>query len=287
MTKYNIVGSTVLVVAFAVGCIGVYFDDAQQALSETEDTTTEKVQVSERQVLLEQTINDFSDQYGSDIGIYVADMADNIKVGDNDSRQFISASLYKLFVAYLVLDQVDTGELELGTIVAGADVTVEYCLGIMITISDNTCGVALGNLIGWQVIDQRLQYEGYANTTLNNYDETGALISDKLTAPVDVARLLKQLYKGDLLSPQSTELFMSLLQSQELNYALPTGLDKDILFAHKTGILDTVSHDVGFITYGDQVLLVVMMTDGWSYAYDQSIALFTEFGTVLSDYVKG
>lgn len=124
------------------------------------------------------------------------------------------------------------------------------------------------------------------NTILNNYDADGALITEKLTTPRDVATLLKRLHEGILLSDESTERFIALLKQQTLNYALPTGLDPDISFAHKTGVLSEVSHDAGFLTYQGRTLVVVMMTDGWTAAYSESPDRFAEFGRAISTYMK-
>lgn len=261
-------------------------NDTASATQPAESSSDGMLTASLYQAPLEEMVHDFGSQYYDTIGLYVIDISDNAQASYNGSQQFVSASLYKLFVAYMVFDAVDSGEIALSDTVQDINASVEHCLNIMITISDNACAVALGKQLGWQIIDDRLQQEGYASTVLNNYDENGDLITDKLTTPEDVATLLYRLYSGDLLSSESTSQFMSLLENQTLNYALPTGLDDDISFAHKTGILDSVSHDAGFITYQGKVLLVVMMTDGWTYAYDQSVDRFTEFGKVLSAYIK-
>ena len=242
--------------------------------------------VSPYQSPLEQMVTNFAQQYADTTGLFVIDVSNDTQASYNESRQFISASLYKLFVAYVVFDLVDGGDLRLDDIAQETGTTIEYCLDVMITVSDNTCAIALGRRVGWQAIDERLQSEGYTDTTLNNYDADGALITDKFTTPRDVATLLKRLYEGALLSGESTQRFMTLLEQQTLNYALPTGLDQDISFAHKTGILDEVSHDAGFVTYQDRTLVVVMMTDGWTAAYSESPDRFAAFGRAISTYIK-
>ena len=118
-------------------------------------------------------VTNFAQQYADTTGLFVIDISNDAQASYNESRQFISASLYKLFVA---------------------------------------CAVALGKYVGWQAIDERLQSEGYMNTILNNYDADGALITDKLTTPRNVATLLKRLHEGMLLSDESTERFIALLE---------------------------------------------------------------------------
>lgn len=252
----------------------------------TADSERTALATSPYQSSLEQIVTNFAQQYADTTGLFVIDISNDAQASYNESRQFISTSLYKLFVAYAVLDLVDTAELRLDDTLQETGTTIEYCLDVMITVSDNTCAVALGKYVGWQAIDERLQSEGYMNTILNNYDADGALITDKLTTPRDVATLLKRLHEGMLLSDESTERFIALLKQQTLNYALPTGLDPDISFAHKTGVLSEVSHDAGFLTYQGRTLVVVMMTDGWTAAYSESPDRFAEFGRAISTYMK-
>lgn len=272
---------TAVAAAVVLGSAPAHTESSAQAVADTTE-----VAVNPYQAPLEQMVDGFAGRYSDTTGLYVIDLTHDAQASHNESQQFVAASLYKLFVAYVVLDAVDTGERALSDIMQETGTTVEYCLDVMITVSDNACGIALGKLVGWQTIDERLWDEGYGDTTLNNYDTAGNLVTDKLTTPRDIMTLLRCLYDGTLLSATSTEYFMTLLEQQTLNYALPTGLDGGVSFAHKTGVLDDVSHDAGFLTYGDREMLIVMMTDGWTAAYDQSPARFAEFGALLSTYIK-
>lgn len=201
-----------------------------------------------------QFIQNLLDSFGqsSTYSLYVQ----NLKTGELAStapdRVFESASLYKLFVANLIYRQIDNGQLSYASPAGGGTgSTVGSCLNLMITISDNGCGRALGSLIGWSNLTQATQAQGYAHTDL-----VGSILR---TTPRDVALLFQRLYAGSLLSSDSSSQFLSLLKSQRVNNRLPQGLPAGTSFAHKTGDLDGYLHDAG-IVYGPKTdYLVVMM----------------------------
>lgn len=75
----------------------------------------------------------------------------------------------------------------------------------------------------------------------------------------DVARLLEELVEGALLSPESTDHLMGLLEEQHFDSALSTALGGKVVFGHKLGTLDHVSHDAGVIDAdGDRYVLVAV-----------------------------
>lgn len=257
---------------------------SDQPVDQTAETS-EPATNTASQLALSNLVESFGTLYGNTIGLMVIDKTNSTQASYNADSTFVSASLYKLFVAYGVLAQIDDGQLNMtDKLTTGS--TIEECLGLMITVSDNDCGSSLGWLIDWETLDGQLAQEGYSNTILNNYDNNGDVIADKKTTATDVALLLERLYDGELLESNSTNLLLGYLESQTLNYALPTGLDDDLIFAHKTGILDNYSHDVGILSSDSKDVIVVMMTSGWTDAYTESIAAFTDFGQKISTYMK-
>ena len=99
---------------------------------------------------------------------------------------FVSASIYKLFVAYNVYKKIDAGAITYDqTLGESVDYqTVESCLNRMITISDNDCGVALGSLVGWSKIDALSQEEGYTQPTLITTKPMERFIKTKRRLPL-------------------------------------------------------------------------------------------------------
>ncbi|MFC4223025.1 serine hydrolase [Lysinibacter cavernae] len=276
----------------AILVITVAFIANERALTLASGTTSagsEQTQAAEepsaRSSALDSLVHDFVSEYPQS-AVVIVDLGDASTAEANGDVPFTSASLYKLFVAYDVLSEVDAGEYTLDDWMPEVETTIGDCLDVMITYSDNDCGAALGTMVDWATLDQRLANEGYSQTILNNYDEFFDLDGDKITTANDVTLLLSRLVAGELLSPQSSELFLTLLSEQTLNYALPTGLDDSLSFAHKTGLLDEVSHDAGIVSAPAGTFIVVLLTDGWDDAADESPALFTEFGERFSALIR-
>lgn len=206
---------------------------------------------------LQAGINQIAAGFGAPVSISVYDLVSGASSTVNADTQMISASLYKLFVAESVYRYIDSGKLTYGSSVPGTGKNVADCLNAMITVSDNTCGEALGKLVGWQSQNNALHTSGYTHTSLQAR-------SDEITSAGDVALLLKRLHEGSALSPNSTQNFINLLKAQRINNRLPVGLPAGTVVAHKTGDLDGLVHDAG-IVYGPKGTYVISIMSGpWS-----------------------
>ncbi|MFZ1668603.1 MAG: serine hydrolase, partial [Trichococcus flocculiformis] len=202
------------------------------------------------------------------------------------SRIFTSASLYKLFLTYAILEQVDAGVLSLQDQMADG-ATIDDYLTSTITVSANEPAKELAHLIGWENIETFIHEKGFVSTSFNPYLEYDGIYynGDLETTPAEVAFLLERLLEGELLSEASTKYFLGLLGNQQLVYALNTGLSSDVTFAHKTGLLDDVSHDAGILSMDGQNYIVAVLTDGWLNATDDATPVFEEIGSAVMTYL--
>lgn len=232
---------------------------------------------------LEDDVQDLATEVPGVLGVVVVDAHGGETVTLNADRSFTSASLYKLFVACAVLEKVDQGIIALSDPVPGSSLTVQEALAAMITWSDNVSGAALGTWVGWQQVQGIARQHGFESTTFDPDTAVQGMV-DMTTTPDDVADLLQQLGNNDLLSASSTELLQQYLGDQQLNYAVSTGLSQDLSFAHKTGLLEEVSHDAGILQLGDHQYIVAVLTDGWN-GYEDSKPWFQEMGEALDTYV--
>ena len=239
--------------------------------------TSSPVVPGQTKASLQPLISTFGAGEGSNFGIVVT----NLKTGEtaslNPNQQMESASLYKLFVAQRIYQRIDLGQLQYDDQAGGGSAdNIGQCLAVMISISDNTCGRALGTILNWGAQDEALDAEGYANTDLATPQQTSA---------ADVSKLMESLYKGTLLSPDSTQRFLSLLKDQKVNNRLPTGLPEGTVIAHKTGDLDNFVHDAG-IVYGPKTdYLVVVLSGPWNSPADAPAA-FTNLSQKLWNYFE-
>jgi beta-lactamase class A len=205
---------------------------------------------------LQTLLNNFVAGQPAAYGIVVKNLTTGETGTINPDTSMESASLYKLFVGDTIFQKLDAGQLSPGSGAGGGSGSnVADCLRLMITISDNTCGRALGTLVGWGDQNAALNANGYTATNL-----AGAYPS---TSPNDVAKVFERLYNDSLNSPSSNAAFLNLLKDQRVNNRLPVGLPAGTVMAHKTGDLDGFVHDAG-IVYGPKTnYLIVVMSGAW------------------------
>lgn len=224
--------------------------------------------------------------YPDQIGFVLINEQSGEVITTNESRIFTIASLYKLFLTYAILEQVDTGLLSLQDQMADG-ATIDDYLTSTITVSANEPAKELAHLIGWENIETFIHEQGFVSTSFNPYLEYDGIYynGDLETTPAEVAFLLERLLEGELLSEASTKYFLGLLGNQQLVYALNTGLSSDVTFAHKTGLLDDVSHDAGILSMDGQNYIVAVLTDGWLNATDDATPVFEEIGSAVMTYL--
>ena len=231
-------------------------------------------------------LDELNAAYPDQLGFVLINEQTGEAITTNESRIFTSASLYKLFLTYAILEQVDAGVLSLQDQMADG-ATIDDYLTSTITVSANEPAKELAHLIGWENIETFIHEQGFVSTSFNPYLEYDGIYynGDLETTPAEVAFLLERLLEGELLSEASTKYFLGLLGNQQLVYALNTGLSSDVTFAHKTGLLDDVSHDAGILSMDGQNYIVAVLTDGWLNATDDATPVFEEIGSAVMAYV--
>ena len=235
---------------------------------------------------LETELDELNAAYPDQLGFVLINEQSGEVITTNESRIFTSASLYKLFLTYAILEQVDAGLLSLQDQMADG-ATIDDYLTSTITVSANEPAKELAHLIGWENIETFIHEQGFVSTSFNPYLEYDGIYynGDLETTPAEVAFLLERLLEGELLSEASTKYFLGLLGNQQLVYALNTGLSSDVTFAHKTGLLDDVSHDAGILSMDGQNYIVAVLTDGWLNATDDATPVFEEIGSAVMTYL--
>ncbi|MFI7581036.1 serine hydrolase [Kocuria kalidii] len=228
-------------------------------------------------------LDDLAEEVPGELGVVLLDPEGGEVVSRNAARPFTSASLYKLFVAHAVLDGVDRGAIALSDVTPGLGLTVEQALGAMISWSDNAAGAALGGWLSWEEVESFAHGHGFAATTFDPGTGSADVVA-MTTTPADVAAFLDRLRRGELLTGPSTALLLRLLEDQQLDYALSEGFSPDVGFAHKTGLLEDVSHDAGLVEHGGREHVLAVLTDGWS-GYEDSRPWFEDAGREFDAYV--
>ena len=220
--------------------------------------------IESRDDKVQKIIDSWQNQLGAKSAVFIKEIDSGKKASINQDQQIISASLYKYYVAYQLLLNQDKKPNTLNNQLSNGK-TAGECLAQMIVISDNQCSELLGKFVGWANVDKTLKNLGMESTRVNNYTVNGDYRGNKKTTARELGEFIEKLYKRQLLSNDSTELFIRLLSRQKLNERIPVKLPVGISIGHKTGTLEDNRHDAGIIfdSEGNDVVFVVM-THGWS-----------------------
>jgi beta-lactamase class A len=207
----------------------------------------------------------------ADVGIAALDLNTGDIVSIKGDTPFPMASTVKVAVAALYLAQVDHGRRSLDDTIAGE--SARSLMARMLIHSDNVAtDKLLRNLGGPRVLHDWLQDNGVTGLRV---DRTIAqLLTDKRdlwdhrdsSTPVAMVDLLRRIYKAELIKPSSRNYLLDLMSRCEtgknrMKALLPFGTPVE----HKTGTLNGLADDVGFITLPDgRRVAVAIFTRGGS-----------------------
>lgn len=232
-------------------------------------------------------------------------LADPLKYTLNELEFFPAASLYKLVLLAAVLKEVEKGNLALEDQLSGAkshlvevfggvdfgyedapeqiSYTVDEALTRVGRVSDNFAAIMLTEKLRAIRIS-----EGSSNKLLIEITkELGMKNTDFDTDPIqttaeDIAIFFKQLYFGQIVSPQVSEKIIGYLNLSQLNDRIPAKLPEEVKVVHKTGELARVRHDAG-IVYGERPYLIVLLSKDLKYE-DQGIETMANISQEVWEY---
>jgi beta-lactamase class A len=93
-------------------------------------------------------------------------------------------------------------------------------------------------------------------------DAAFAKIEKDVASPLDMARLLEKIVKGEAASEASCRQMMTILNRQQFNQRLPRYLPEGTGFAHKPGTIGSTTNDAGVMfVRGNPIALVVFSVD--------------------------
>lgn len=138
--------------------------------------TAEKIKLTKAGQLLLNETEELNAGYSGTIGLVLLNKTTNEWIRVNTDTVFTSASLYKLYVTYAILTEVDKGNLTLDTKIGSqTTATIDSYLRDTITLSVNETAIALAEILGWDVIEDFVQENGFTETTFNTTIENGSL----------------------------------------------------------------------------------------------------------------
>ena len=214
------------------------------------------------------------------VGIAVEDLATGMTSGVNESMSLPAASTIKIPVMVEVFKQMESGTIDLTTVVhlenrdrdwgwgdmadapSGTKRTVKQLLWLMITESDNTATNELIRLVGRAHINDTMAGLGLSHTRLGDYirSQTETIRYALRTSPHDMIRLLDAIARDRLVDEWSSKEMLAILEGQTHNGLLPVPLPKDVRIAHKTGSLHDTLNDVGIVYQEGEPYVIAVMT---------------------------
>jgi|GEM_PF-1257908 len=198
------------------------------------------------------------------LGVSYINLKDENRVDVNGADVFTAASTNKVFIACLLLSQVEIGKYSLSQPLDGA--TVGIHLQRMINQSNNDSWASLMKFIG-------IQYQApYAQSLgITSYNFQNNTIS-----PNDMALLLYDLYTGKLLTPSDTLLLLTYMQHTNMEDLIPPAVPDGVNVYHKYGNITTYLHDAAIIDDGKNpfVLTIYSSLGNNTLTYAQRLAVF-------------
>jgi beta-lactamase class A len=208
-------------------------------------------------VSVEQQLQSLMSDKTADVGVAALDLNTGESLSIKGDTPFPMASTVKVAIAALYLSQVDHGQKTLDDTIRGE--SVRTLMGKMLIYSDNRAADILFKDVGGpHAVHRWLVDNGIEGV---HVDRTIAqLLADKRdlwdtrdsSTPKAMVDLLRRIYKGDLIKPDSRNYLLSVMAKchtgkNRMKWLLPAGTPVE----HKTGTLNGLADDVGFITMPD------------------------------------
>lgn len=175
----------------------------------------------------------------------------------NSSRQFVTASTYKLFVAFSTLKRIDSGEMKWSDENIASGRNLSTCFDDMIARSDNPCAEALIKKIGAKGLNADIQSLGLTSSAFR--------ADNNVTTSDDLANYLTQLERGTMpLKPESRQRLLAAMKQNIYRQGVPAGASGQT--ADKVGFLWGLLHDATIVYSPKGTYVLTVMTDGSSWA---------------------
>lgn len=173
-----------------------------------------------------------------DFGIVIYDPVHKKVVAEHQPNQaYFAASIYKLYVAYLALMDIEAGLHDPNEIYLAGQ-TRQKCIEEMIRSSDSPCAETMLNEMGHDTVNQRLEDFGFVDTSFPAF----------VTSAHDAAIILQRLQANQDLNEQSTQLLRTVLREQIYRSEGMPASSPEGVFSVKTGFYETGWHDTGLLT---------------------------------------
>jgi beta-lactamase class A len=221
--------------------------------------------MSQRLTETETAISAVSNQPGLDAGVFAVDPSTGDYIDVNAHKMYPAASMIKMPVMVALLYALDLHKVRMEQILTlrpeligggsgslqwrppGTKVPLKQAAELMLVISDNTATNLIIDLLGGKdTINKELEGWGLTRTRINNF--LPDLEGTNYISPYDQSFLLGRIQRGEILSPESRQYLLEVMERCHTRTLLPHCLLPGDVIAHKTGDIGSMVGDAGMIT---------------------------------------
>lgn len=240
--------------------------------TDTDQTDDVVVEKSPQDIEFESLITNIMAETGT-YGLYIKDVNLNKEYEYNSNEQFYPLSLFKLPLAYIVVRDVEKGDLAwedtleykredyydgFGTIGAsgvGSEFRLDKLVELMIRESDNTAPKMLKRILGEEYLN-----EEYKKVT---GDKSVELFDENLTtSPKKCSQTTEGIFYKDWISDESKNFLLSFMYPTSYDKTISPVLNEGLTFYHKVGIAEGMYHNCGIIRGENKDLILCLMSQG-------------------------
>lgn len=220
---------------------------------------------------LQKQVEELTRNFKGDIGIYIHDIKNNRIVSINADTIFPTASVVKIPILIGIMSKIKAGELNYHQRLIfkdslryreGDDILSEFkdsstielskVMMLMITISDNCASLWLQGLSGGGTkINLLLDSLGYKATRVNSRtpgrENYRSLYGWGQTSPREIAGLMEQIVKGEVVSKELSEKMLRLLSRQYWDEEALSQIPVGVFVADKNGAIDASRNEVLYV----------------------------------------
>ena len=215
---------------------------------------------------IEQAIQGFN----GDIGVYIKNLENGKIASINADTIFPTASIVKIPIMIGIMDKVNKGQLKFdqelmyrdSLLYEGVDILGSYkdsekielskLVMLMLTMSDNTASLWLQLLSGTgSRINQIMDSLGYQHTRVNSRtpgrQDNWRRYGWGQTTPFEMASLMENISKGNIISKQTSEQMLRLLGRNYWDHVAISQIPSDVFVASKNGAVNGSRSEILFV----------------------------------------
>lgn len=199
----------------------------------------------------------YDDDNNGVFGVAFAELGGRgLSAAHNGDRQFVTASTYKLFVAFSTIKRVEAGQMKWDDANVAGGRNLSTCFDDMIVKSDNPCAEALIKKIGGKALNEDIRSLGLVKTAFR--------ADNNVTTANDLAKYLTQLERGSMpIKSENRDRLLGAMKRNVYRQGVPAGASGPV--ADKVGFLWGLLHDATIVYSPKGTYVLVVLTDGASW----------------------